>query len=368
MENSLNRRTFLIAGGVSAGAIAAASYAGFRSLGSMQDYNAAMAEQRAVLKENPQTEELLRLATLAANSHNTQPWQFKLNNDGLDILPDFTRHLSAVDPDNHHLFASLGCAAENLSIASARSGKTGNVAFDPTGDGKVNFKFSNGAQKNDALYDSIPLRQSTRNIFDGRTVPTEQLALLQLAAAIKGVDLVLLTARREMDNVRDLVVAANSVQMADKAFVTELKTWMRFNPRQALKAGDGLFSATTGNPVLPTWLGPSLFDFVFNAKTENAKYIDQIASSAGIAIFVSQKDDAEHWMLAGRACQRFALQATALGLKHAFINQPVEVAKFRPELAALAGLPGRRPDIVMRFGYGTALPNSARRPVKNVLV
>ena len=72
-------------------------------------------------------------------------------------------------------------------------------------------------------------------------------------------------------------------------------------------------------------------------------------------------------MRAGRACQRFALQATALGLKHAFVNQPVEVASLRPELAALVGMPGRRPDIVMRFGYGPVLPYSPRRPVEAVL-
>jgi hypothetical protein len=41
-----------------------------------------------------------------------------------------------------------------------------------------------------------------------------------------------------------------------------------------------------------------------------------------------------------------------LGLKHAFVNQPVEVASLRPELAALVGMTGRRPDLVMRFGYG----------------
>ena len=70
----------------------------------------------------------------------------------------------------------------------------------------------------------------------------------------------------------------------------------------------------------------------------------------------------------GRACQRFSLQATALGLKHAFINQPVEVARLRPDLAALAGLPGRRPDIVMRFGHGPTLAYSARRPVGAVIV
>ena len=64
----------------------------------------------------------------------------------------------------------------------------------------------------------------------------------------------------------------------------------------------------------------------------------------------------------GRSCQRFALQATALGLKHAFVNQPVEVLKLRPELAALIGMPGRRPNIVMRFGHCPEMAFSARRP------
>ena len=156
--------------------------------------------------------------------------------------------------------------------------------------------------------------------------------------------------------------------MADPAFVRELKTWLRFSPNEAMRTGDGLFSAASGNPALPAWLGPSLFDWVFTADAENDKYARQIASSAGLAVFVAQHDDPEHWVLAGRACQRFALQATALGLRHAFINQPVEVASLRPDLAALVGMPGRRPDLVMRFGHGPTLPYSARRPVASVMM
>jgi hypothetical protein len=110
-----------------------------------------------------------------------------------------------------------------------------------------------------------------------------------------------------------------------------------------------------------------MFDLAFRVATENKKYAAHLRSSAGVAIFVSERDDKDHWMRAGRACQRFALQATALGLKHAFINQPVEVAALRARLASLVGMPGRRPDIVMRFGYGPTLPFSPRRPVEAVL-
>ena len=136
-------------------------------------------------------------------------------------------------------------------------------------------------------------------------------------------------------------------------------------PPPAIETGDGLFSVSTGNPVLPAWLGPLMFDLVFKAepRTRNTPGSSPLRRASRSS---SQKDDREHWVLAGRACQRFALQATALGLKHAFINQPVEVASLRPELATLVGLPGRRPDLVMRFGYGPALPYLARRPVDAV--
>ena len=147
----------------------------------------------------------------------------------------------------------------------------------------------------------------------------------------------------------------------------ELKSWIRFSPREAIKAGDGLFSAASGSPTLPSWLGRSLFDWALKAAAGDEKYARHLATSSGIAVFVSQREDPEHWVLAGRACQRFALQATALGIKHAFINQPVEVARLRPELASLIGMPGRRPDLVMCFGYGPTLPLSARRPVDAVL-
>ncbi len=364
----IDRRTAVIGGGVVALAGLGAAYSGLRSMGSMEEYNASVAASRAALDQAPETRDFIRYATLAANSHNTQPWRFKVNDNGIEILPDLTRHLPAVDPDNHHLFASLGCAAENLSISAAARGRGGALSFNPANGGAVSLGYSDELKDEPALFDAIAKRQSTRAEYDGRAVSGNDLKALASAAAVPGVDFVLITDRAQINKVRDLVTAGNSAQLADPQFVHELKAWLRFNPRRALRMGDGLFSASSGNPALPDWLGPVMFDLVFKAAAENDKYARQIASSAGVAVFVAQNANPEHWVLAGRSCQRFALQATALGLKHAFINQPVEVADLRPELAALAGLPGRRPDIVMRFGYGPALPYSARRPVESVIL
>jgi len=362
-----NRRQIAAGGGAVLIAGVAASYFGLHQMGSMEDYNASVATTRAQLSQSPEMRDFIRYATLAANSHNTQPWRFRIRDGNIKILPDFSLRIPVVDPDDHHIFASLGCAAENLALAAEARGRKGELTFSPANNGSVSFIFGKGETASQPLFEAIPFRQSTRADYNGKAVSSTDLQTLAAAAALPGVDLVLISQRPQIDRVRDLILAANTAQMNDPAFIRELKSWLRYNPRQALDRGDGLFSALTGNPTTPSWLGPSLISIFLSAKSENEKYARQIASSSGLAVFVSAQDNPEHWLLAGRASQRFALQATALGIKHAFVNQPIEVASFRPELAALIGVPGRRPDLVMRFGYGAALPFSVRRPVEAIL-
>lgn len=364
----MNRRRLLIGGAAATVAAGGALGVSLAGMGSMADYTAAAAATRARLTDHPPLQDFVRYAALAANGHNTQPWRFRLGENDIAILPDLTRRTPVVDPDDHHLFVSLGCAGENLSIAAAARGRAGQLLFDLAGDGSLAFELGSGSAPEQALFDAIPVRQSTRAEYDGRAVPAADLDRLAAAARVSGVDVLLITDPRQIERVLELVVAGNSAQMADPAFVRELKEWLRFNPRQASGAGDGLFSAANGNPIAPSWLGDLLVDVGFRAASENEQYVRQMRSSAGVAVFVCAQDDKAHWVRAGRACQRFALQATALGLKHAFVNQPVEVAALRPELASLVGLPGRRPDIVMRFGHGPDLPFSPRRPVNAVIV
>lgn len=363
----MNRRNLVIGGASLVALGAGAAYAGTRGMGSSSEYNDAARAMRELLSAQPETRDLIRYATFAPNGHNTQPWRFALAQRHITIQPDFSRRTPVVDPDDHHVFVSLGCAAETLALAAAARGHAGELSFDAANDGSVGFAYAESPPVSSTLFDAIPHRQSTRAEYDGRAVSPTDLKTLRDAAAIPGVDLVLITGGPQMDRLRDLVLAGNDAQMGNPAFIRELKSWLRFSPRQALETGDGLYSPTSGSPALPEWLGPRFFDMLVTAKSENDRYARQMRSSAGIAVFVGAEADREHWVLVGRACQRFALQATALGLKCAFVNQPVEVAELRPELAALVGLPDRRPDIVMRFGYGPSMPYSVRRPVETVI-
>ena len=363
----MNRRQVLIGGGTLAALGATAAFSDVRKMGSSSEYGDATRTLRSPLSAQPESREFIRYATLAPNSHNTQAWRFALSPNHIAIRPDFSRRTPTVDPDDHHLFVTLGCAAENLALVAAARGHPGELSFNDTNGGAIEFAYTNASPAPSVLFDAIPTRQSTRAEYDGRTVSVADLKTLSTAAAISGVDMMLITNRPQMNHIRDLVVRGNTAQLGDEAFVRELKSWLRFSPRRAIAMGDGLYSATTGNPALPEWLGPLFFDMLVTAKSENEKYAGQLNSSAGVAVFFGAREDREHWALTGRACQRFALQATALGLKHAFINQPVEVPALRSELASLLGMSGRRPDIVMRFGYGPPLPYSMRRAVETVV-
>lgn len=337
----MNRRNLLTGGGAAVVTLGAGTGLVTASqAGAAEDYDAAARTAHGALPQNPAARDLVRFATLAPNGHNTQPWRFAIEPGAIVIRPDFDRRTPVVDPDDHHLFVGMGCAAENLTLAAAARGHRGDALFDDAGDGAVVFHHRPGPSQGSPLFEAISRRQSTRALYDGRAVSAADLAKLVAAAQVPGVAMVLVTDRPMIDRIRDLVVTGNSAQMNDLAFMRELKSWLRFNPGQALAAGDGLYSATTGNASVPEWIGRRALDLFFTAKAENEKYARQLRSSSGIAVFIGEKADRDHWVRAGRACQRFALQATALGLKHAFVNQPVEVPALRPELAALVGMAG----------------------------
>lgn len=329
-------------------------------------------ETSALWKHRPpnscsEADYLFHYARLAANAHNTQPWLFGRVADAYVIKPDPARKTPVVDPDDHHLYCSLGCATENLLLAANAAGKDASVTFNSVGDGEIQIRLSSETAAKDPLFDAVIDRQCTRSDYSGQAVPNAHLRRLSDMAQLSGCELIVITDKPLIEQVLELILSANSTQIGDPAFVSELTSWLRFNAASALATRDGLYAPCSGNPTLPNWLAGPVFKTVFTAKSENKKCARQVRSSSGLAIFVSDKNNREHWISSGRNYQRFALQATLLGIKHAFLNQPVEVLQFRKALGALLGIGDRRPDILVRFGYAEPMPRSLRRPVRQLL-
>jgi hypothetical protein len=335
------------------------------------DYQTAIREtwRHSDLSRGVVERELVRYATLAASSHNTQPWRFRLEPGKISILPDFTRRCPAVDPDDHHLFASLGCALENLILSAGAAGLHGHVqaGSESLPDDVIAVTFEKQSPVRTPLFEAVIRRQCSRTRYDGRPVSTEQSRLLEKAGQGNGVAVLILTGAGQKESVAEYVAQGNVAQLGDREWVNELKSWIRFNKREALATRDGLYARSFGNPEAPRLIGSMFMRLALSPKSQNGKDIDNIRSSAGIAVFVSESDDKKHWIEAGRCYERFALQATVLGIQTAFVNQPVEVGSLRPQFVGWLGVGSRRPDLVVRFGHGPEMPRSLRRPVEQLI-
>jgi hypothetical protein len=365
---SISRRNFLkltaATGAVAVGGHLVHTYAPWLN----EEEQAALTRQPFAQEDtmSQQMLELIRYATLAANGHNTQPWKFAVRQDGIEIHPDYSRHLPVVDPEHRELWISLGCALENLLLAARAAGYAAEVTY-PEADERIQVRLTADAPQASPRFDAIPLRQTTRSLYDGRPVPAADLDALQSLPQEAGVSLRFFTAPAEMETALAYVNEGNLRQYADRAFVDELIDWLRFNKQEAMGTLDGLYARCSGNPAVPRWLGRM---FVGGTQPQQQADADaaKFRSSAGAVVIATAADDRVAWVRAGQVYERLALQMTAMNIKSALLNQPIEVAELRSQFQGALALNAAQPQLLMRFGYANALPRSLRRPVQQILL
>lgn len=133
-------------------------------------------------------EAVVALASSAPSLHNTQPWQWRLQQGVLDLRADRSRQLRVADPDGHSLHVSCGAAAELTQLALAAQGWAVDASllsdpadpdllarFHPTSRGEPNAE---AAQRSEAA----SRRRSERRVFGPRPVSPQEIERLRDAA------------------------------------------------------------------------------------------------------------------------------------------------------------------------------------------
>jgi hypothetical protein len=315
--------------------------------------------------------ELVQWAIKAPSGHNTQPWQFKIDDQAIRILPDLHWRLPVVDPDDHALFISLGCALENLLMAANHFRLDARVELFPASEPEecivVRLVPKEGRDE-DKLFPAIATRQSNRGSYDGRAIPAVDLEVLQQATQQEGVRCQMFVGSAKVEPLLDFILEGTRQQYRDKAFVRELVSWIRFNRAEAQTFRDGLYAPAIGSPAAPRWLG-TLFMTVFTNPESMAHNFSALArGSSALALFIALENDKSHWVQLGRSFQRFALTAASLGICCAHLNMPCEVVAVRKRLQEHLRLGDAQPLLLLRLGYGKPMPYSLRRPVEEVLL
>ncbi|MFI9454141.1 Acg family FMN-binding oxidoreductase [Amycolatopsis sp. NPDC052450] len=305
-----------------------------------------------------QVNSVLRSATLAPSTHNTQPWLFRCTGTGIELHADPRRILPVTDPDGRELVLSCGAALFTLRTAIHASGFHPATTLVPsrtdpdllavvrplaerTPDPKVS-----------RLAHAIPRRRTNRRPFLSCATPESTLAVLRHATELEHAWMSRLDAD-QCRRLRDLTERARGAQLADPAFLAELGRWT------GLAAGtrDGVPSyATEGAPADESWI---LDEF---GEADNG------ARPAPLVVMIgSLTDERIDRLQAGQALQRVLLTATGAGLDASFISPPTMVREARAELRRLLGC-GVWPQVLLRVGYGSPLPWTPRRPLEEVLL
>lgn len=305
-----------------------------------------------------QVNSVLRSATLAPSTHNTQPWLFRCTSTGIELHADLRRSLPSTDPDDRELVVSCGAALFTLRTAIHALGIHPATTLlpsrvDPDLLAIVRPLSERSPDPRVAeLARAIPRRRTNRRRFLPAMIPKTTLGVLRHATELENAWMPSLDAgqRRQLG---DLFVRARKDQLADPGYLAELHRWT------------GLDSCTCdGVPAYPTDGAPPDDDWLLGDSGAG----DTDPRSEPFVVVIGSVDDGRLDRLqAGQALQRALLTAAAAGLDASFISPPIEVPSTRAELRHLLGC-GVWPQILLRVGYGRPLPWTPRRPLEDVLL
>jgi hypothetical protein len=215
------------------------------------------------------------------------------------------------------------------------------------------------------LFEAIENRHTHRSIFEPRPVPDAVLTQLRHDAERAGAALHLVRDEARQQ-VAALVARGDRQQLADRAFRTELASWVRSNYTRQL---DGMPGYAFGMPGLPSLIGP-LFMRTVNIGRRQAAKDERLALTApALLLLTTAGDTPPDCLAAGQAVGTVLLRATAAGLAASFLNQPIEVPSLRAPLARLVAPLAGQPQLLLRIGYPTTRTRpTPRRTVADVLI
>jgi nitroreductase len=303
---------------------------------------------------------VIAMAARAPSLHNSQPWQFRVCGDLIELLADSGRQLRHLDPVGRELTISCGAALFGLRLGFRKLGYLPSVQLLPDlaepgllarvrPDGRAAMTAEEAE-----LVAALPHRHTHRGPFTPGEVPARLLTALKLDAAAEGCELVVVDEPAQLAALGRLVELAAAEQRADAEIAAELGRWIR---SAGSSARDGVPAAARTSAAASMFAARMPRRDFGEPGTEPADGVPPAAT----AILTTRGDTAADWLRAGQSLQRLLLHSATRWVFASLQSQPLESAVCRSQLRALLQLAGH-PQMLLELGRANTALATPRRP------
>lgn len=314
---------------------------------------------------------ILYYASLAGNSHNTQPWKVKMIDDyTMEVYADTLRHLKVVDPTRRGLFISLGAFIENINLAAGSFGYSADIvikAEKTTDTLAAVIKLSKTEKTNFSLVD-LENRKTTRTPFENSPINANDLKLITESFT----NVVFIPANSDNGKyISTKTLEAYTQQANNEDAKNELAAWICFSNADVKANRDGL---TTGGMGIKGFGGFMVRNFFKPADSKKQSFVDkgvdktkaQVENCAGWILISQTEDTPENLINTGRIYKQMNITCSKLDIGFHPMNQMIEERNFENEAQIYLNNQGVI-QFVARIGYvkETNKSSSVRRAVNS---
>ena len=310
---------------------------------------------------------ILQFALLAPSSHNTQPWQFSIEQNTIHVYVDPSRRLKYSDPTGRLTFIALGAVAENIAIAADYYGFVARYEENDKENGP-DYAFSLHLELSDTkIYPQEFLRAILNRASYRKQYKKEKVSqdIFQLLRNIEedDVSFVFFSAEADKKRLAEIAGVGMKEKMSSKNFRRELTHWLRNN---LSGKPDGMPGFGHGLSLFVSIIAPYIVRNIDVSNKEREKIIRKVQGFPAVCVITSSKDTPHDWVLVGSLLERALITLTARGMSASIIAAPIESNTARERLRSMIHTDSL-PQIVFGFGApASSVPHSPRRGVSAI--
>lgn len=271
---------------------------------------------------------LLNYAVIAPSTHNSQPWLFKISPSFCEIYKNNNLALPYADPLNRDLYISIGCALENLILASKYFNvyeKTEYI-FENNLIARVYFKdLDKKPIPNEELKEwllGIKKRLNARGMFKPDNVPSELLNKIKTLNQDESLEINLLTEKTKIEKMAELIAKGLEIAYRNKNFRQEMSRWIN---NSLSRKKEGIPGYALKMPLLLSFVFPFMIKYLdLGKKLGKLNYLS--VKSAPVSCLISSKENSPLiWCKVGQLAERIMVFLAANNLESSIFVSAIEM-------------------------------------------